>query len=148
MDNTFHVTVHILHYRILQFDCVWGDRSGPGWRGGRWARLSCLRHRYCLSSSSPHRSIRMWQMYERMPLPEMPHTSAYAMSHVCDSCLNACHWGRVGTGIRALSPYMKIQVTMTMSGRSRHLHSNVNECKEHMLRCPSLELRWWSLPMS
>ena len=53
-DNTFHLIVHLLHYSILQFDCVWGDRSG--WGGGSWARLSCLCHRYFLTSSSPRRS--------------------------------------------------------------------------------------------
>jgi hypothetical protein len=48
----------------------------------------------------------------------------------------------------ALSPYRNIQVTMTISGRSRHLHSNAKECEDRMLEWRRLELSSWSLAMS
>ena len=42
-------------------------------------------------------------------------------------CLNSSFARR-----SALSPYRNKQVTMTMSGRSRHLHSNAKEVYERM----------------
>ncbi len=48
----------------------------------------------------------------------------------------------------ALSPYGNIQVTMTMSGRSRHLVSHAKECEERKLKWRRLKLRPWSIVMS